>query len=209
MAIPRTVPDLWTTKPSEEALQRTVKALEANQVHFKLVADGAAAKRELLALIPAGAEVMNVTSTTLDQIGASGEFARAGRYVSVRERLAATPKEQLPRARREQSHPDWVVGSVHAVTEAGEVVVASQSGSQLPFYAFTAANVVWVVGEQKIVKDLAAAERRVFEHALPLESARAQKAYGMGSAVNFLLTIRRAPRPGRITMLLVRETLGF
>ncbi|MCA1819402.1 MAG: LUD domain-containing protein [Thermoplasmatota archaeon] len=195
--------------PGDEAVQRTVQALEANNVHVVVVADGAAAKAEVLRIIPVGAEVMNVTSTTLDVIGISQEVMESGRYVAVRKRIYSVPKEQSEKARRENSAPDWVVGSVHAVTQDGHVAVASQSGSQLPLYAASAKNVLWVVGAQKIVPDLAAAERRLREHALPLEDARARKAYGTGSAINFMLVMNRAPRPGRITMVLVREPLGF
>lgn len=199
----------WARMPSEDALQRTVRALEANNIHAIVVADGAAAREEVLRLIPAGAEVMNVTSTTLDTIGVSRDIMESGRYDAVRKRIYAVPKDQVDKARRDNVAPDWVVGSVHAVTEDGHVAVASQSGSQLPFYAATAKNVVWVVGAQKVVANLEAAERRLREHALPLEDARARQAYGRGSAINLMLVVNRAPRPGRITMVLVRESIGF
>ena len=199
----------WARMPSEEALQRAVRALEANNIHAVVVADGAAARAEVLRLIPAGSEVMNVTSTTLDLIGVSRDIMESGRYDAVRKRIYAVPKEQVEKARRDNAAPDWVVGSVHAVTEDGHVAVASQSGSQIPLYAATAKNVVWVVGAQKIVPDLEAAQRRLREHALPLEDDRARQAYGRGSAINLMLVMNRAPRPGRITMILVRQPLGF
>lgn len=89
-----------------------------------------------------------------------------------------------------------------------QAAIASASGSQLPLYAASAKNVVWVVGAQKLVKDLDAAQRRLREHALPLEDARARKAYGVGSAINLQLVVNRA-QPGRITMVIVKESLGF
>ena len=111
--------------------------------------------------------------------------------------------------RRLLASPDVVVGSVAALTETGSLVVASASGSQLPAYAGGAARAIWIVGAQKVVPDLSTALRRVEDHALPLESARAQVAYGMPSAVNRLLILNAEPHPGRGIVLLLREAIGF
>jgi hypothetical protein len=106
--------------------------------------------------------------------------------------------------------PDWAIGSVHAVTEEGQIVVASATGSQMPAYLYGAGHVVWVVGIQKIVPDLNAAIQRVYDHVLPLESDRARKAYGVpGSAVNKLLVINKEVQPSRATLIFVNEVLGF
>jgi L-lactate utilization protein LutC len=107
------------------------------------------------------------------------------------------------------STPDVVVGSVAALTETGSLVVASASGSQLPAYVNGAVRAIWVVGAQKVVPDLNTALRRVEEHCLPLETARAQQAYGQPSAVNRLLVLNAEPPPGRATVLLLREAIGF
>ena len=101
------------------------------------------------------------------------------------------------------------MGSVHAVTETGSLVAASGSGSQLPGYAGGAARRIWIVGAQKVVPDLSTALRRVEDHALPLESARCQVAYGQPSAINHLLVVNAESRPGRGTVLLLREAIGF
>jgi acyl-CoA hydrolase len=111
--------------------------------------------------------------------------------------------------RRLAASPDYAVGSVHAVTEHGEVVVASASGSQLAPYASGAGAVIWVVGSQKIVPDLDAAFKRVNEYSFPREDQRAREAYGIGSGVNKLLVVNREFVPGRITVILVRQELGF
>lgn len=111
--------------------------------------------------------------------------------------------------RRLVACPDFVVNSVAAVTETGSLVLASGSGSQIPANAGGAAHAVWIVGAQKVVPDLDTALRRVQEHALPLESARAQAVYGMPSAVNRLLVLNAEPRPGRGTVLLLREAIGY
>jgi hypothetical protein len=102
-----------------------------------------------------------------------------------------------------------IVGSVAALTETGSLVVASGSGSQLPGYAGGAAHAIWIVGAQKVVPDLDTALRRVEEHALPLESARTEVAYGWPSAINRLLILNAEFQPGRGTVLLLREAIGF
>ena len=105
---------------------------------------------------------------------------------------------------------DYSLGSVHAVTEGGEVVIASNTGSQIPAYAYGSPKVIWVVGTQKIVKDMNMAMKRVYDYVLPLESDRAHKAYGVsGSNVSKILILNKEITPKRITMILVKEKIGF
>jgi acyl-CoA hydrolase len=105
--------------------------------------------------------------------------------------------------------PDIMLGSVTAVTEDGRLVTASNSGSQLGPYAASAGKVILVIGSQKIVKDLDEAMRRIYEHALQLESERLRAAIGVDSSVSKVLITNREARPGRTTAILVREALGF
>ena len=107
------------------------------------------------------------------------------------------------------ARPDVVVGSVQAVTEQGEVVAASASGSQLGPYASGAGKGIWVVGSQKVVPTLEDAMRRVEEYALPLEDARAWLAYGQNSFIGKVLIFYREYLPDRINIILVKEKLGF
>jgi hypothetical protein len=104
--------------------------------------------------------------------------------------------------------PDWVVGSVHAVTEQGSILIASASGSQIGPVVSGAGHVILVVGGQKIVPDFDTALRRIYDYCFPLEDLRARQAYGVPSGVNNLLTINKVI-PGRISAILVREPLGF
>ena len=105
--------------------------------------------------------------------------------------------------------PDVIVGSVHAVTEEGEVLIASATGSQLGPYSAGAETVIWVVGAQKVVKDLATGLRRLREYAYPLEDARARVAYGKPTVLAKILIVAQEARPGRIHLILCREKLGF
>ena len=200
----------WGKLASDQAIQTTVAALGSNGMAAVVVDTGAAAKAKALDLIPADAEVMPASSVTLDTIGMAGELA-SDRFRSVRRQLERMDRTTQGREmQRLGASPEWVVGSVHAVTQDGHVITASNTGSQLPAYVYGSAHVIWIVGAQKIVKDTAAGLKRIYEYTLPLESERAKKAYGVpGSAVNKILIINREVTPGRITVIIVKEVLGF
>lgn len=203
------IPNLAYAKlASDEQIERTAKALEANGIRVILAANGAEAKQKVFETIPAGAEVFNSTSTTLDALGLPEEINR--RYDSVRVKLASVnPQTQMREMIKMGAVPEWIVGSVHAVTEEGTLLIASNTGSQLAGYAASAAKVLWVVGAQKIVPSLNEAFKRVREYSLALEDARALKAYGMNSSINKWLIVQREVIPGRATLILVKENLGF
>ncbi len=161
-------------------------------------------------MIPAGANVHHGASQTLDATGISAELDASGRYDPIGPRAWSMDRAtQGAEIRRLTAAPDIMLGSVHAVTETGSLVVASMGGSQLGPYVSGAGRVILVVGRQKIVADLDEGMRRINEYALPLEDARAQAAYGIHSAVNKVLIINREVVPGRITVVLVDEALGF
>ena len=149
-------------------------------------------------------------SETLRLSGIEEDINTSGRYEAIRPRVLAMDRAtDADEIRRLLASPDVIVGSVAAVTETGSLVVASGSGSQLPGYAGGAARAIWIVGAQKVVPDLRTALRRVEDHCLPLESARTQEAYGWPSAINRLLILNAEPHPGRGTVLLLREAIGF
>jgi acyl-CoA hydrolase len=104
--------------------------------------------------------------------------------------------------------PDYALGSVHAVTRDGTLVIASASGSQLASYVWGAAHVIFVVGAQKVVPTLEAAHQRIYEHSLILEDARAYAAYGQNSSVGKVLEIH-LEAPGRIHVVLIKQVVGF
>lgn len=198
-------------KPADDAvIEKTKQALEANGIKVEVAESGQEAKEKALALISKGATVMTATSTTAQQIGLDTAIDESQEFVSLRKKIAALPEsEQRAEARRINSAPDYVVGSVHAVTEDGKVVIASNSGSQLPAYAFSAAHVIWVVGTQKIVNNLDDAMKRIEEYTLKREDERMMQAYGMHSGIRKLLIINSEIMPERITLIFVKENLGF
>ena len=198
---------------SSEQLARAADALRANGFAVVRTSDAAGALRavtEALAPLPPDASVFDATSATLGAIGVSPAFLGGLGYTPLRDDLDALggPPASAER-RRAGAAPDAIVGSVHAVTEAGEVVVASASGSQLGPYASGAGLVIWVVGAQKVVPILAEGLRRVREYSYALEDARARVAYGVPSTIGKLLVVQRELFPGRTTVILVDEPIGY
>ena len=191
-------------------LERAAAALTAHGFTVEILDDAAAARSRLRDLIPEGASVFTGASETLRLSGIDEDLNTSGRYAAVKPRVLALDRAtRADDIRRLLASPDVAVGSVAAVTETGSVVIASGSGSQLPGYAGGAARAIWIVGAQKVVRDLGTALRRVEDHCLPLESARAHAVYAQPSAVNRLLILNAEPRPGRGIVLLLREAIGF
>jgi hypothetical protein len=195
---------------STQSLGRAAAALREHNFAVEILDDVAAARARVKELIPEGASVFTGASETLRRSGIEADINASGRYDAIRPRGQAMDRAtQLAEIWRLMSSPDVIVGSVHAVTETGSLVIASASGSQLPGYAGGARRAIWVVGAQKVVPDLSTALRRVEDHCLPLESDRAMTAYGAPSAVNRLLILNAETEPGRGTVLLLREAIGF
>ncbi|HEY5015768.1 MAG TPA: LUD domain-containing protein [Streptosporangiaceae bacterium] len=193
-----------------QSLERTAAALTAHGFAVQILDDAAAARERVKDLIPEGATVLTGASETLRLSGIDADINASGRYASVRARgMALDRAKDADEIRRLLASPDVAVGSVNAVTETGALVFASASGSQLPGYAGGAAHAIWVVGAQKVVSDLSTALRRIEEYVLPLESARVQVVYGGPSAVNRVLILNAEPHPGRGTVLLLREAIGY
>jgi hypothetical protein len=200
----------FATRADEGRVTRTAAALEANGMSVVRAADAEEARRIVLALIPAGAEVHAGASLTLQTAGIPEELEKSGRHELVGPRIWSMDREtQADEIRRLAASPDFMLGSVAAVTETGSLVTASASGSQLGPYASGAGKVILVVGTQKIVSDLDEAIRRVYDYAFPLEDARAEAAYGVHSRVNKILIVNGEWEPGRTTVVLVDEAMGF
>lgn len=200
----------YTNAVTADAIAAAAAKLTEHGFAVEILEDAAEARVRVRELIPPGSSVLTGASETLRLSGIEADINNGDRYDAVKPRLYAMDRaREMDDIRRLMSTPDVSIGSVNAVTEAGSLVVASASGSQLPGYAGGAGHAIWVVGAQKIVADLAAALRRVEEYCLPLENERALKVYGQPSAVNRLLILNGEPYPGRGTVLLLREAIGF
>jgi LUD domain len=202
-------PDRFTTLPDEQTLASAVTALEEHGFSVEVVDDLDAAREAVLARIPDGSSVMTNTSVTLQETGIADAINDGGRYDSARNRMFALDfATQAQEMKAIGGQPDYALGSVHAVTHDGTLVIASASGSQLASYAWGAANVIFVVGAQKLVPTLQAAHERIYQHSLVLEDARAIAAYGQHSSVGKVLEIHQE-LPGRVHIVLVRQVVGF
>lgn len=200
----------WDQIPDDEIIERTKKALIANGIETEIVESSQQAKNKALELIPEGAEIMNTSSVSVDSISLSKEINESEKYDSI--------KNKLNKLNREANHlemqklgaaPEYMVGSVHAVTQDGKVIIASNTGSQLPGYSYGASHVIWIVGAQKIVKNLDEGLRRIYEYVLKRESERMMKLYGRPSNISKLLIVNKEVKKDRITMIIVKEELGF
>ncbi|MEU6198568.1 LUD domain-containing protein [Streptomyces sp. NPDC047061] len=207
---PLPLDDSYGSPVSAASLDRAVEALTANGFTVRTVDTVEDARRLVNEILPTDKAVFTSTSETLRLSGIAEDIDGSGRFVSVRAGQADWDlRARYDEVRRTRSAPDVVVGSVHAVTEDGRLVTASASGSQLAPYSSGAASAVWVVGAQKIVPDLESALRRIESYSYPKEDARAQQAYGQRSVVAKILITSREIVPGRGTVVLVREAIGF
>jgi hypothetical protein len=203
-------PDLEFERPADRArLERTAAALTDRGFPAQ-VADSAAHARELaLAGIPEGAEVHIALSETMRELGITAEVDDSGRYESIRTRLRALDRQTDAREMRKLgAAPDYMLGSAHAITDTGEIIVGSGSGSQLGAYAYAAGKVILVVGHQKLVRNVDEGLRRLREYSLPREYARMQGLGHIGSALGKTLIFHQE-FSGRTRVILVPETLGF
>lgn len=198
------------TTPAEAARLAALAArLQERNFDVLIVDDAAGAKAAVLAMLPEGCEVHTGKSKTLEDAGITGELMGSARHDFLRSRTRRMDYQTQGREiRKLNAAPDFMLGSVQAVTEAGQLVAASASGSQLGPYAFGAGRLILVAGSQKIVPDLDAALRRIDEHVKPYEEERLQAQMGVSTMVAKILVIEREFTPGRTTVVLVREPIG-
>jgi acyl-CoA hydrolase len=201
--------DRFTRLPGEQTLAATVTALEEHGFSVEVADDLEAARKAVLARIPQGSSVMANTSVTLAETGIADAINDGGPYESARSKMLALDfATQAQQMKAIGGQPDYALGSIHAVTRDGTLVIASASGSQLASYAWGAANVIFVAGAQKLVPTLEEAHQRIYQHSLKLEDARAQAVYGQHSQVGKILEIHQE-MPGRIHIVLIRQVVGF
>ena len=204
-----TTPAEFTAPASANRIERLAETLERHNIEAIVVATGAEARERVLAMIPIGAEVHWGTSATLDAIGVTEALLADGQYDPVRPRYQAMDRATQGREiRKVMAAPDFMLASVQAITDDGQLIIVSYSASQIGPIALSAGRVILVVGSQKIVADLDEGIRRAREHVLPYESARLQERIGVPTRLAKLLVVYEEPRPGRVTVVLVREPVG-
>lgn len=195
---------------SKEEIKKAIKSLQSHGIGAELFETSEAATQKIVHIVPKDAEVFTMSSATLDESGLADIF-NSDAYSSVRNNLMTLDREKdSKKMRKLGTAPDYAIGSVHAITQDGKLVIVSNTGSQLPAYAYGAEKVIFVVGAQKIVKDLPEAMERIEKYTLPLESKRVQKAYGMPeSAIRKWLSIDSEIDPQRIQVLIINQNIGY
>lgn len=200
----------FTRLATDAQIARAAQALESNNIHTIVVNTGQEARKLVLELVPEGAEVLANISKTLEKLGITEEIDKSGRYDAVRPKVMSLDrKTQANEIRILRSHPTYIIGSVHAVTEKGQVLTASFVGNQLGAYAYGSAKVIWVIGAQKIVKDLDEGFRRIEEYSYPMEDERLHGLLGISTKVAKVLVTNLETVPGRVTAIIVKEELGY
>ena len=201
--------DTFDVPASREAMERAAASLSSHGFETVIVSDGPTARDFVLSQIPHGSEVHWGAGATVPAIGLADALEQSTTSYALRPRLSAMDRAtQGDEMRRIGAVPDVFVNSANAVTEDGSIVSASASGSQLGPIASGAGRVFFVIGAQKVVPDLATALERIKSYVVPLEDARALEVYGFHTALNKIL-ILNGERPGRITVVLVEEAIGF
>jgi len=194
----------------DEQINRTAQALEKNNIKVLIAEDAEEARKMFFKLVPEGAEVFLGASVTLETLGIKDEIDKSGKYNALRPKMFAMDRATQGREiRKLGAAPDYAAGSVHAVTENGQVLIASNTGSQLGPYASGAGKVIWIVGAQKLVKDLDEGMRRLEEYTVPLEDVHMQELYNMHTNLSKILIVNKEVRADRITVIIVKEELGF
>ncbi len=201
--------DSYAAPAPVAVVETTAAALRARGFDVQIAEDREQARELVLGLIPAGSEVNQASSKTVDELGIGEALVEREEYIALKPMLWSMDRAtQAKQIRQIGSAPDVMVGSAHAVTADGQIVTASASGSQITAYAGGAGKVVYVIGSQKLVPDLDSAFERIEDYVFPLEDARAQVAYGMHSAINKMLIVR-GDFPGRTSVVLVKDAIGF
>lgn len=204
--------DLTFADPAEAAaIERAAEGLRAKGYAVHVVDTAAEARTLIGEILPTDASVFTSSSETLRLSGIDEDINESGRFDALRPRIfaaaadGATPDDM----RRLAAAPDVVVGSVHAVTEDGRMLTASGSGSQLSHYSYTAGSAIFVVGSQKIVPDVAEGLRRLETYAYPMEDTRFRAAVDAPAQLNKILIVNGEMFEGRVTVVLIREAIGF
>jgi hypothetical protein len=204
---------MYDTIPSDDSINKTLEALAANNIEAVVVNNKEEALAKIKELIPPNVSVMNGSSRTLEQIGfieylKSGTHGWNNLHEAIVKEIDPVKQGQL---RRQALLSDYYLGSVHALSETGEMIIASNTGSQLPHIVFTSPNLIFVVGAQKIVPSVQEGFNRIKIRIIPLEDENMQQKYGTGTSWNKTVIFHKEnPNMGRkVRVILVKEVLGF
>ena len=206
----RVDPEKWSRIPPEQDIAASVAALEKNNITVIRVKDGVAALEKIKALIPPGSEVMKGASTTLIEIGYEDLMNGQHNWLDLHKAIISENDDRLRNELRRRSiTSEYFLSGVNAIAQTGQILACDASGSRVGAWPFGAQNLILVSGLNKIVPTLQDALKRIWEYAYPLEDARARKVYGTPSQIGKCVILAKEVRPGRTTLILIDEVLGY
>jgi YkgG family uncharacterized protein len=204
------IQEVFTAPATEEKLQQVADRIRERNIEVLIVNNGEEARQIVLERIPKGAEVHSGKSKTLQDSGIFDVIQDPNQFNALRHQILKMDRQtQAREIRKLIAAPDFMLGSLQAITEEGVLVDVSATGSQIGPYANTAGRVILVVGSQKIVPDLETAFRRIREYVQPWEESQVRKLANIGTFVGKILLIEREWVNERMTVILVREPTGI
>ena len=204
-------PRTWSTVPADDVVEQTVKAIESRGIRVIVAGSAEDAMVVLKKVIPAGAEVMNGSSTTLIEIGYEDYISGNESGWNLVHKVITAENNDKKRAelRRKSVAADYFISGANAIARTGEIVACDATGSRVGAWPFAAGHLILVAGVNKIVPTLADALDRVRKYAYPLENVRAKKAYGIPSTIGKCVILSHERNEGRVLLILIKESLGY
>ena len=202
----------------EKKLDRTVKALCKNRFEACVIHSREEMFAKLQELLPPGVSCSVGGSMTLFETGVI-DFLKNGEYTYL-DRYA--PGADIKQVFHDALSCQVYITSANAITETGEIYNIDATGNRVASLVYGPEKVVIIAGQNKIVPDLSAARIRVQQVAAPANSVRLNKEElpcfhtGVCGDCNsshrlcaYEVICRYQSIPGRITVLLLNESVGY
>ena len=197
-----------------------VQALSAKGYSAQYVATREEALEKVLTLVPEGASVGIPGSVTIREIGALESLKQRGNTVFYHWDPSLTPEDKPERLRNEND-ADVFLTSTNALTQDGMFVNIDGVGNRVSAMAWGTGRLIFVVGINKVVRDLPSAIQRVRDKATPpnvirlnIETPCSKTGHCMNCNVpervcRALLILERATMGRDIHVIIVGESLGY
>ena len=204
----------------EKRIQRTMESLQKNnmQAYYAATKEGAVA--QVASLLKPDDVISFGGSMSLRECGVM-DLLRSGAYHFLDRGAPGLTPEDIGKIYRQIFSADCYFASANAVTEAGEILNVDGNANRVAAITFGPASVILVVGSNKIVKDLAAADARVKAVAAPANAKRlscktpcavtgqCENCQSPGRICCTYVLHRYQRVPGRIKVILVGQELGY
>ena len=201
-----------------EKLLTTAKALERHGFTAFVCETSEEAIEKALSLLSEGCSITWGGSMTIRDMGLT-EAVKKGPY-RVFDRDLIPPAERAA-FYKEHYFSDWFFMSSNAVTEDGTLLNLDGGGNRVASLVFGPDRVLVVAGVNKITKDLTEAYHRVREVAAPRnmqrfdtqtpckKTGKCHDCLSPQTSCCSMVYTRYCQSPGRVTVILVNENLGY